>query len=120
MWRDIWARIKGAVRKVLRIGEVESKAGVKTIVDSEMAKAVELWGLMFEDRAPWLDEETESLNLAAGITSELARLKALADGGYLKPEKLIAWYFGVSEEEAAGYIPPKDTAGLFDGLGFNK
>lgn len=74
MWRDIWERIKGAVRKVLRIGEVESKAGVKTIVDSEMAKAVELWGLMFEDRAPWLDEETESLNLAAGITSELARL----------------------------------------------
>lgn len=52
--------------------------------------------------------------------SEFARLKALADGGYLKPEKLIAWYFGVSEEEAAGYIPLKDTAGLFDGLGFNK
>lgn len=31
--------------------------------------------------------------------------KALVDSGYLKPEKLIAWYFGVTEEEAREYMP---------------
>lgn len=36
---------------------------------------------------------------------EFARRKQLVDAGYLKPEKLIAWYFGVSEEEAADYLP---------------
>lgn len=36
---------------------------------------------------------------------EFMQRKALADGGYLKPEKFIAWYFGISEEEALEYLP---------------
>lgn len=37
---------------------------------------------------------------------DFATRKSLVDAGYLKPEKLIAWYFGVSEEEAREYMPP--------------
>lgn len=40
---------------------------------------------------------------------EFQRRKALADGKYLKPELLNAWYFGVSEEEAANMMPEKET-----------
>lgn len=36
---------------------------------------------------------------------EYAQRKALVDSGYLKPEKFLAWYFGVSEEEAKEYMP---------------
>lgn len=36
---------------------------------------------------------------------EFARRKQLVDAGYLKPEKLIAWYFGISEDETADYLP---------------
>ena len=37
---------------------------------------------------------------------EFALRKQLADSGYLRPEKLVAWYFGVTEEEAAAeYMP---------------
>jgi len=36
---------------------------------------------------------------------EYLRRKDLADNGYLKPEKLVAWYFGVDEEEAKSYMP---------------
>ena len=36
---------------------------------------------------------------------EFARRKQLVDGGYMKPEKLLAWYFGISEEDAAEYVP---------------
>ena len=37
--------------------------------------------------------------------TEFARRKMLADSGYLKPEKLVSWYFGVSEKDAATYLP---------------
>lgn len=40
---------------------------------------------------------------------EFTRRKLLADAGYLKPEKLISWYFGVSEEEAKTYMPQAQT-----------
>lgn len=37
---------------------------------------------------------------------EFSRRKMLADGGYLKKEKLVGWYFGVSDDEALNeYIP---------------
>lgn len=36
---------------------------------------------------------------------EFATRKALADSGYLKPELLVGWYFGVSEEAAREYMP---------------
>lgn len=43
--------------------------------------------------------------------TEFVRRKGLVDGGYLKPEKLLAWYFGISEEDAAAYLP-REAAGL--------
>ncbi len=36
---------------------------------------------------------------------EFAARKALVDAGYLKPEKLVAWYFGVTEEAALEMMP---------------
>lgn len=64
--------------------------------------------------APVGEYET-SFNWGDGVLSdtgtEFAQLKAMVDSGVLKAEKLLAWYFGVSEEEAAEYIPPKETSG---------
>lgn len=41
---------------------------------------------------------------------EFSRRKQLCDGGYLKKEKLVGWYFGVSEEEAQKeYMPTEQT-----------
>lgn len=50
--------------------------------------------------------------------TEFARQKQLADAGYLKPEKLIGWYFGVDDESAAAYMPaqpPRDPFGFGGG-----
>lgn len=44
---------------------------------------------------------------------EFARRKMLADSGFLKPERLIAWYFGVSEEEAREYMPTQGATSMF-------
>lgn len=42
---------------------------------------------------------------------EYARRKALADDKYLKPEKLLAWYFGVTEEAAKEMMPEPEKFG---------
>lgn len=74
MWRDIWDRVKGAVFKLLRIGELESALQIKTVISSDMQQAIELWALMLQNRAPWRSKTVKSLNLPAAIAGELARL----------------------------------------------
>lgn len=46
---------------------------------------------------------------------EYTQLKALVDSGILKPEKLVSWYFGISEEEAKDYMPKQQG-----GIGFEE
>lgn len=46
--------------------------------------------------------------------TEFARRKLLADSGYLKPEKLVAWYFGITEEEARAEYLPDAAPPLFE------
>ena len=38
-------------------------------------------------------------------SKEYMRRKELVDSGYLSPEKLLAWYFGISEDEAKAFMP---------------
>ena len=45
---------------------------------------------------------------------EYAQQKALVDAGILKPEKFLAWYFGISEEEAKGYLPAEQSGIRFE------
>jgi A118 family predicted phage portal protein len=47
---------------------------------------------------------------------EYARRMDMADRGYLRPEKVISWYFGVSEEEALKYMPERELGIQFQGL----
>lgn len=49
--------------------------------------------------------------------TEFSRRKQLVDSGYLKPEKLTAWYFGVSEEEAIKEYMPEPETELFEDEG---
>ena len=46
--------------------------------------------------------------------TEFARRKLLADSGYLKPEKLLAWYFGITEEEAKAEYMPAEAPPMFE------
>lgn len=44
--------------------------------------------------------------------TEFVRRKLLVDGGYLKPEVLLAWYFGTSEDEARKMLPDNSDLSL--------
>lgn len=42
-------------------------------------------------------------------TVEFSRRKQMADAGYIKPEKLVGWYFGISDDEAQKDYMPEPT-----------
>ncbi len=43
-------------------------------VNTEMVSQIELWGRMYENKAPWLNGKTSSANLSAAIAFEQAKL----------------------------------------------
>ena len=49
------------------------------------------------------------------VDAEFARRKQLVDGQYIRPELLIAWYFGVSEEDAQKMMPSQPLTLEFGG-----
>lgn len=63
----------------------------------------------YEVSFAWGDGVMENTEL------EFARRKMLVDGGYLRPEKLIAWYFGITEEEARTEYLQKAAPTMFEG-----
>ena len=63
---------------VTEILKKDTETSVDICLTSRMAGKIELWGRMYGDRAPWVDDrEVFSANLAASIASEVARLVTL-------------------------------------------
>lgn len=54
--------------------DAKQALNVDVAISAEMQKAIDLWTQMFTDRAPWLDDTTQSLSLPASIAGEIARL----------------------------------------------
>ena len=53
---------------------VKKELGADVAVSNEMQIAIELWQKLFQNKAPWLDKHTQSLELATSIAGEFARL----------------------------------------------
>ena len=53
---------------------IKEKLNVEISVSQAMIEALELWSNMYSNKAPWLNDEIFSTNLAAAISSEIARL----------------------------------------------
>ncbi|WP_367316775.1 phage capsid protein [uncultured Clostridium sp.] len=56
---------KGTIREALK---------VDVAVSEQMANAIELWSMIYENKAPWLNNNVKSLNLGATISAEVARM----------------------------------------------
>lgn len=65
------------IDKMLSKSTVEEALKVKTAVSNEMDKAMNLWLKIFTNNAPWINEDTPSLQLGASIAEEFARLITL-------------------------------------------
>lgn len=65
------------IDKMLSKSTVEEALKVKTAVSNEMDKAMNLWLKIFTNNAPWINQDTPSLQLGASIAEEFARLITL-------------------------------------------
>lgn len=77
MFRRFIAWIRGVLSKMLHINEAKRALNVDAAISSDMQNAIDLWASMFMDRAPWLDDTTQSLGLPAAIAGEIARLTTI-------------------------------------------
>ncbi len=66
--------IRGVFFRMKHISDAKTALGVDAAISADMQAAIDLWADLFMDRAPWLDETTQSLGLGAAIAGETARL----------------------------------------------
>lgn len=66
--------LKGVIKMFVKGDDIKKAIGAEVAVSNEMQEAIDLWQRMFQNKAPWLDENTQSLGLAGAVASEIARL----------------------------------------------
>jgi A118 family predicted phage portal protein len=69
--------IRQVINKLFPKKDIKEAMNIDIAISDEMGEAIDLWDMMYKDKSPWLDKNTKSLNLAAAIASELARLTTL-------------------------------------------
>ena len=69
--------IQKVVNKMFNKGTIQEALKVDVAVSNQMANAIDLWSMIYENKAPWLNNNVKSLNLGATISSEVARMVTL-------------------------------------------
>jgi A118 family predicted phage portal protein len=70
--------IKGVWNKIMNKSTIESKMNIDIAMSNEMSTFIKDCKDIYEDKAKWVDNKTVfSMNLGAGIASEIARLVTL-------------------------------------------
>lgn len=71
-------KIRQVISRLFKKKDIKDATGIEVAVSEDMLKAINLWTAMYEDRSPWVDnDKVKSLNLAATIANEIARLVTL-------------------------------------------
>lgn len=76
MIKEFFGKVKNMLGKLFAKQELKGLNADIAMSDA-MENAITLWSAMYENKAPWLDKDTRSLNLAAAIASETARMVTL-------------------------------------------
>ena len=66
--------VRGVIRKMLHVSDARRALHTDIAISAAMQEAIDLWSNMFQNKAPWLDDNTRSLQLPAAIAGEFARL----------------------------------------------
>lgn len=77
MLKQLLSWIRSVVSKLISRSNIKQALKIDTAVSPKMADKITLWSQMYANESPWLDKDTESLNLASGIASEMARLTTI-------------------------------------------
>ena len=88
------------------ISKLAAKKNLKldgTTVSGTMQREIELWELMYRDKAPWVDnQKIFSAGLAASVSAELARLVTLEMKSEVKGSSRADYINGVYQKVLEG------------------
>lgn len=71
-------KIRQVINRLFKRRDIKDATGIDVAVSEEMSRAIALWTAMYEDKAPWVDnDKVKSMNLPAAIANEIARLVTL-------------------------------------------
>ena len=65
---------KGVLGKMIQENTIETTLKVDIAISNKMKSAINKWLKMYENHAPWLNEDIKSLELPSSIASEFTRL----------------------------------------------
>lgn len=57
--------------------EIKNALGIDTAVSSQMTNAIDLWGSIYANRAPWVGKKCKSMNLGKAIASSFAMMATI-------------------------------------------
>lgn len=97
MFKSIISKIKKVVANLFSVESLEEALGIDIEVDEVMLSEIAKWKQMYQDKSYWADEDTETLNLPATISSEIARLVTLELSGVVSPAQAEGEIIQVSE-----------------------
>lgn len=69
--------VKGVLGRLFGTYTLKRELNVDVSISNEMRDAIDLWHYMYKDKSPWIDDTTQSMNLASVIAGEFARLVTL-------------------------------------------
>ena len=72
--RNFITWVKGVLQMFFQRETIKRAVGAEVAISAGMQDAITLWQRMFCNEPPWLDQNTETLGLAAAVASEIARL----------------------------------------------
>ena len=71
-------KIRQVISRLFKKRDIKDATGIEVAASEEMSRAIALWTAMYEDKAPWVDnDKVKSMNLPATIANEIARLVTL-------------------------------------------
>lgn len=77
----MFSKFKELIRKVANKlfpkNLIQKNINAEIAVSDRMSKAIDLWSKVYENKAPWLGEDVESLELGSVIANEVARLTTI-------------------------------------------
>ena len=73
MFQKILQWIREQINKMLSTTSVKQALNINIAISTPMVEALQLWSLMYQNQASWLNTDVKSLQLPAAIASEISR-----------------------------------------------
>lgn len=92
MFEKIITFIKGAINKMFNTSDIAKDFNIDISTNNEVLKCIELCSNIYNHKAPWLNEEVKSLNVAKTICEKVAKAVTIEFKSQVEDEQINGIY----------------------------